>query len=193
MTGAATLPGLNLPPWSLTPASAVIGVDPSTRRMSAGVLLPVAERDGRAFVWDTLSLPQPGTDSLRLAHAQREMVPWLGRLLGRWPVELVVVEQPFAAAKHVPPVSYYTIGVLLAVLGQFEVRVEMVTPAQWKKAALGAGRGGVKKPKRGSGEEYAVLSWARAAGYAGSSWDEADAIGIATYGGVLLERDARAA
>lgn len=188
----------------------MVGIDPSTRRISAATLVPVDQRSDAAFVVSSLSLPQPGTDAARLALGQAALVPWLGALLRRWDPEVVVVEQPFAAAKHVPPVSYYTIGVLLAVLGTFRVRVAMVTPAQWKRAALGAGRGGVKKPgpkcpRGGShtwaydhllqgpaveclkcGDAYAVLTWARAAGYAGRVWDEADAIGIATAGGVLL-------
>lgn len=192
MTGAATLPGLDVPPWSLRPQRAVVGIDPSTRRMSAAVLVPAAERSDAAFVVSTLSLPQPGTDSLRLAQGREALEPWIRKLVRTWEPGLVVVEQPFAAAKHVPPVSYYAIGVLLELLGRwYGDRVEMVTPAQWKKAAMGTGKGGVRKPKPGSSEVYEVLAWARSAGYSGSLWDEADAIGIATFGGVLLEREAR--
>lgn len=190
MSTPATLPGLDTPPWSLTPDRAVMGIDPSTKRMSAAVLIPASERRDVAFTVSTLSLPQPGTDALRLAQGQRELVPWLGALIREYDPELVLVEQPFAAAKHVPPVSYYAIGVLLAVLGTYGASVEMVTPAQWKRAALGAGRGGVRKPKRGEGE-YAVLTWAHKAGYDGDSWDEADAIGIATAAGVRLDERRR--
>jgi Holliday junction resolvasome RuvABC endonuclease subunit len=192
------LPGISVPPWSLALDRAVMGIDPSTRRMSAAVLVPAAERCNArgevAFVVDTRSLPQPECAARRLAEERRTLYPWLRGLLTTWQPEVAVVEQPFAQAKHVPPVSYYALGVLLELLGAFGgVRVEMIQPSSWKRLALGAGKGGVKKPKRGSSEEYEVLRWARDAGYEGSLWDEADAIGIATAGGVLLERERAAA
>lgn len=196
----ALLPGINTPPWSLAPCRAILGIDPSTKRMSAAVLVPVGERDGRAFVWDTLSLPQvDGNESRRLALQQTAIVPWMGGLLERWRPELVVVEEPFAGTVGkrkqllVPKESYHVIGILLAVLGQFGVRVERLGPTSWKATALGKGFGMVRKPGRGDDFEYAVLAWARGAGYEGRLYDEADAIGLATAGGVLLEREARAA
>jgi Holliday junction resolvasome RuvABC endonuclease subunit len=227
VTAAASLPGLDTPPWSLQPARSILGIDPSTRRMSCGILVPYAERrlalaGEVAFTWSTLSLPQVERDEpRRLALAQAELVPWLGELLTLWAPELVVVEEPFAGtiggALRVPKESYHVIGILLAVLGQFGVRVERVSPPVWKKQAMGAGAGGSKKPAPkclrggshtwpreeryyGAGEclkcghpAYAVLTWAREAGYTGALWDEADAIGMATAGGVLLDREARAA
>lgn len=216
MSGQAVLPGLNLPPASLTPENAIWGIDPSTRRMSVAVLVPVAARErlGVTVVVDTLSLPQPEkNEALRLAEAQAAMVPWLGGLLATWRPEVVVVESPFAHGRLVPVESFHVIGVLLAVLGTFGVRVERLNPGQWKKAAMGAGAGGTKKPpvkcpRRGGhdfrvvgdavecskcGAAYGVLTWARAAGYDGYSWDEADAIGLATAGGVVLERRRRLA
>jgi Holliday junction resolvasome RuvABC endonuclease subunit len=164
--------------------------------MSAAVLVPYNQRTDRAFEVDTLSLPQlDGNESRRLALQQTAIVPWMGGLLERWDPCVVVIEEPFAGtiggAVRVPKESYHVIGILLAVLGQFGVRVERIAPAVWKKAAMGAGKGGVRKPKRGSSDEYEVLVWARAAGYQGSLWDEADAVGIATAGGVLLERESR--
>lgn len=219
MSGQDTLPGVNTPPWSLRPQRACIGVDPSTRRMSAAVLVPYEERCNAlgevAFVVDTLSLPQPEkNEALRLALAQRELVPWMGQLLTLWKPELVVVETPFAYGRMVPSESFHVIGILLAVLGTYGVKVGRLNPGQWKKEALGAGAGGTKKPPakcpaggghawprdgepgiacRKCGVEYGVLAWARAAGYEGRLWDEADAIGLATAGGVVLERRRRAA
>lgn len=200
-----------------------MGIDPSTRRMSAAVLVPAADRCNAlgevAFVVDTLSLPQMAekNEARRLALAQREIVPWMGGLLTLWKPTLVVVETPFAFGRMVPAESFHVIGILLAVLGTFGVRVGRMGPSTWKKEALGAGRGGTKKPPAkcpagGSHTwaaddvltgarvpcvkcdvDYAVLTWAREAGYAGRSWDEADAVGLATAGGVVLERRARAA
>ncbi len=239
MSAAATLPGLDTPPWSLEPQRAVVGIDPSTLRMSAAVLLPVAARrfaalgQGRgdatehrgtdaAFEVSTLSLPRapaPMTatgEARRLAESQGLIVGWAGELLTTWDPVLVVVETPFAHGRLVPVESFHVIGILLAVLGQFGVRVERMGPSSWKRAALGPGGGGAKKPpfKCGRGgshrwpmaerwgdgacercahEPYRVLAWARAAGYDGALWDEADAIGLATAGGVLLDREQRAA
>jgi Holliday junction resolvasome RuvABC endonuclease subunit len=178
----------------------VFGIDPSTKRMSAAVLIPASERRDVAFTVSTLSLPQAtGDESRRLALQQREMVPWLGGLLRDFDPELVVVEEPFAGTVgkkktlRVPKESYHVIGVLLAVIGQFGVRVERMGPTTWKSMALGAGNGMARKPGRGDDFEYAVQTWARAAGYDGTLWDECDAIGMATAGGVLLERERRAA
>ena len=198
MSAPATLPGLDTPPWSLTPDRAVMGIDPSTKRMSAAVLVPAAERRDMAFTVSTLSLPQAtGDESRRLALQQRELVPWLGVLLREYDPVLVVVEEPFAGtiggALRVPKESYHVIGILLAVIGQFGVRVERLSPPQWKSMALGKGAGGARKPGRKDTFEYAVLTWAKAAGYDGDLWDECDAIGLATAGGVLLERERRAA
>ena len=182
----------NLPPASLTPPAAVFGIDPSTVRMSLAVLMPVAARrwDVPApFVVDTLSLPR-GEGAARLAAAQRALVPWLGEMIAAWKPGLVVVEQP--AGKNVPPVSYYTLGVLFSVLGAYRQRVVTMMPSEWKAKALGAGQGSVRKP-RSPAEEYGVLTWARSAGYQGASWDEADAIGIATAGGVMLEQQSSSA
>lgn len=195
-----------------------MGIDPSTLRMSAAVLVPAAQRRDVAFHVSTLSLPQEkDNEALRLALQQTAIVPWMGELLTLWGPELVVVESPFAFGRRVPVESYHVIGVLLAVLGQFRVRVVRMGPGEWKRPALGAGKGGVKKPaakcpKGGSHTwpradasyyedggclkcghpAYEVLTWARAAGYGGTLWDEADAVGLATAGGVLLEREALA-
>lgn len=190
--------------------------------MSAAVLVPYTERCSArgeiAFVVDTLSLPQFDRDEpLRLARGQAAIVPWLGELLRMWEPELVIVETPFAYGRQVPAESFHVIGVLLAVLGQYGARVQRLNPGEWKKLALGAGKGAVKKPAPrcpagrshawprerdaegaimaclACGASYEVLTWARAAGYEGGLWDEADAIGLATAGGVLLERRNRAA
>ncbi len=167
--------------------------------MSCAILVPEAERSDAAFVVSTLSLPQvTGNESRRLALQQTAIVPWLGGLLQEWRPELVVVEEPFAGTVGkgrqllVPKESYHVIGILLAVIGQFDVPVERLGPTSWKSMALGKGHGMSRKPGPKDSFEYAVLAWARAAGYSGSLWDEADAVGLATAGGVLLEARRRA-
>ncbi len=92
----------------------------------------------------------------------------------------------------VPKESYHVIGILLAVIGQFDVPVARLGPTSWKSMALGKGHGMTRKPGPRDSFEYGVLAWARGAGYSGSLWDEADAVGLATAGGVLLEARRRA-
>jgi hypothetical protein len=61
--------------------------------------------------------------------------------------------------------------------------VETVPPSRWKK--LATGYGAIPKPqkkdlgRRPEFEDYRVAVWARELGYTGSSWDEADATGVA--------------
>lgn len=106
-----------------------------------------------------------------------------GLVAGGWPVPGVVfVEQP--SGKQENPALSYAVGAIQAGVydglfsaGVGAVRIETVPSSTWKKAATGYGA--VYKPKRGDGREYGVLTWARQNGYGGSSWDEADALGIA--------------
>jgi hypothetical protein len=68
-----------------------------------------------------------------------------------------------------------------------DANVETTASAHWKKVATGHGRWNKTKPhptKKGKTvklalEEYGVMKWARANGYTGPSWDDADAWGIA--------------
>lgn len=106
-----------------------------------------------------------------------------------WPLPGVVwVEQPSGARSN-PALSYATGVIQAAVFDTLQrvtgraVRVETVASASWKKAATGYGRH--DKPTRKklgrpvTFEDYGVAVWARANGYRGVSWDEADALGIA--------------
>jgi hypothetical protein len=126
----------------------------------------------------------------RLDHIWAETGLCVADLFQRgWPLPGVVwVEQPSGARPN-PSLSYATgviqaamFGTIRRVTGQ-SVKVETVASASWKKAATGYGRH--DKPTRKTlgrpvvFEDYGVARWARANGYAGSSWDEADALGIA--------------
>lgn len=167
---AEPLPGLG-PLDGLDPARLpVFGFDPSTVRVSVGVVL----RD-RSVWWDTLSLPQLGTDSHRFALAYERLVPWLAGLAERWVPKSALVEQPFAVGRRVHPSSQQMVGVLLAAAGWALGRgvfLDTIDPPQWKKRALGPGRGHAKPP------EY--MEWARSTlGYTGSLMDEAAALGVA--------------
>jgi Holliday junction resolvasome RuvABC endonuclease subunit len=155
-------------------------VDPSTRRISVGV---IDGRDGMVISWDTQSLMQ-GLHHARLWKAVEALVPFFTGLRNTAPPALVVVEQPFAGGRHVPHESLHMLGVVLATLwGSLGMSAEvmMLSPTVWKSRALGKGRGFAKKPE--------IMQWAReACGYTGSLEDEADALGIATAGVLALEQ-----
>lgn len=168
------------PPLSLRLSQAVWGVDPSTLRVAVGVVKPYTAAGDR-LVWDTLSLEQRDRGARRLRWAHRELVPWFGVWADEHPPQFVLVEQPFG--KHVHPESYFMVGVVLAAVAEAvgdRVPVGTCSPPEWKKLALGAGRGGADKEQ--------VLVWARAAGYTGGLQDEADAVAIATAAGVRCGR-----
>lgn len=162
------------------------GVDPSTLRVALAGVQPVPdglERWVRTVSFASLDGPA------RLAHIYREthdLVFGLAERAGEtgWPTPpgIVFVEQP--SGKQQNPELVYAVGVIQAAiydalysgLGR-PVRIETCTSSWWKKRACG--RGDIYKPKRGDRTPYGVLVWAQSNGYDGSSWDEADAFGIA--------------
>lgn len=168
LPGLGVLAGLDaeqLPVW---------GIDPSTVRMSVGILLP----DGTARA-ETLSLPS-GTDTHRFSRAYEELYPFLSGLARVRPPRAVSVEQPFAKGRNVPPVSQQMVGVLMAAVGAVlpATPIDLISPPSWKARALGKGHGMAKPP------EY--LAWAQQElGYAGSLEDEAAALGIAVARAVV--------
>jgi hypothetical protein len=95
-----------------------------------------------------------------------------------------MVEQPSGSKQAVNLPLIYAVGVihmalydgLLEVTGK-PVRIESCVSSWWKRKACG--RGNIAKPRKGDASEYGVLTWARQNGYDGSSWDAADAWGIA--------------
>ena len=90
------------------------------------------------------------------------------------------LEQPFAKGRNVHPSSQQMVGVVLAALGNAlgTVRLGLIAPATWKKWALGEGHGFAEKDE--------IMEWARLQGYDRDFPDEADALGIATAGGVIV-------
>lgn len=154
------------------------GVDGSTVRLSVAYAAPAGRRGVRTVPFARAEGParlseiyaQTRLFALNACHAAG--FPWPG---------LVLVEQP--SGKMENPNLSYAVGVIQAALydGLYSalgraVRIETCTSSWWKKRACG--RGNLYKPKS-RGDEYGVLQWARQNGYAGVSWDEADAWGIA--------------
>lgn len=152
------------------------GVDPSTKRCAIARI----DEHGRRCV-DTVSFPElGGSDQLAAVYSG---------VRGLWErirdgIGLVVVEQPSGAKQN--PQLVYAVGVTIAaiVAGSALPRaiaptVETVPSSKWKKDVCGSGA--IRKPKPADQRPYGVLLWARENGYAGSSWDEADAWAIAEW------------
>lgn len=96
---------------------------------------------------------------------------------------VIVMEKPAGFGDRPNPELAYGAGAVLCGLVEavkgMGVKVVLVEGSKWKK--LACGRGDIKKPKPSSGEQYAVVTWARTVGFTGNSWDEADAWGVAEY------------
>lgn len=142
------------------------GVDPSTLRIAVACGSRV----------QTHSFPR--TEGLaRLNDIYESTVAFMEDLVS-WPIPgFVLVEQP--SGKTINLELVYAVGVVIAAMEAVlpGTHFETVTSSSWKRVACG--RGDIYKPRKGDGWEYGVLRWARENGYEGSSWDEADALGIA--------------
>lgn len=151
------------------------GVDPSTRRLA---LAGVSAEGGWAHQVPFVKL----SGAPRLAAIRAETMHLVTLAAESYALPgVVAVEQPGGKSINWP--LYLAVGVIVEAVYEAllpfcgGVEVELIAPATWKKRACG--RGDIYKPKRGDSHEYGVLTWAREQGYAGSSWDEADAWGIA--------------
>jgi len=121
----------------------------------------------------------------RLALAHDALKAYSLSLARAYPPLCVFVEQP--SGQHVNPSLSYMAGVIqsavyqgLAVLYANPVSVWTITSSEWK-ALLGL---------KGNAPKEAVLEWARAHGFKGSTQDEADAFGIAWAGALLTAEKA---
>lgn len=175
------------------------GVDPSTLRVAvAGVSRAF---DGSLARWVRLQ-PFAGLEGpARLSEVYSGTRAFVAGLAAccPWP-GIVWVEQP--SGKMENPALSYAVGVTLAAVydGLLDVcgspvRVETIPSPTWKKLATGYGAH-YKPTRKKLGrtpvfEDYAVARWARANGYAGSSWDEADAWGVAEAARREVALDAR--
>jgi hypothetical protein len=138
----------------------------------------------------TCSYSQAGSMERRLAAGLGELLRFLADLRDRHGAPAgIYLEEPFGGSdKPGPggriikphPHAFYFVGLVRCALGHLfaQPEVQMIGPPAWKAKALGAGHGHAKKPE--------IMQWAREVGYTGSSEDEADALGIATAGAVIL-------
>lgn len=157
-------------------ATACWGVDPSTLRVAIATVT-ADERRGVSMA----SFPKLAT-APRLVEIRRETLALARDLVETLPPGLIVVEKPAGFGDRPNPDLAYAAGAIICALQEAAPAavLELVESARWKKVSCGSG--GIRKPKPTSGEEYAVLTWARELGYSGSSWDECDSWAIAEYG-----------
>ena len=158
------------------------GVDTSVSRIAIGWADGSCRRGQVTFPLPSLAGGE------RLAHAFAVVRDGVAERIaaGRLPLPgLIMVEQP--SGKSLNLQLAYMVGVVQAAVfegavlgGASAPRVETVTSSWWKKRACG--NGAIYKPRRGDTHEYGVLTWARANGYTGCSYDEADALAMAEAG-----------
>lgn len=156
------------------------GVDPSTKH--------IAIAQYAYGMIDSAIRPIPQYDLAQRAAAIRKETLTLAATFEAVP-GVIVIEQP--SGTHTNLQLAYAVGAVLCALGEYHPQavVETVTSGEWKRDVCG--HGGIKKPKPTSSEPYPVLTWARAQGYEGSSWDEADARAICEYARRTFALDAR--
>lgn len=154
------------------------GVDPSVQRVSLATVDAAGHRG-------VSTVPFPALEGgERLVAIYRRTFVLAREIAGLLPPGVIVVEQP--SGKQPNPALSYAVGVTMAALYAgmqrvtgAKVKLDTVTSSRWKAVACGSGA--IYKPKRGTSGVYGVLTWARGIGYAGSSWDEADAMGVVDY------------
>ena len=167
------------------------GVDPGTRRTA----LAFVEHRGPEPVYRCATTSYPTlSGGQRLDHVYRQTRAFVASVAEEWPPGIALVEQP--SGKQENPALSYLVGVVQAAVyaGVQEALavplcVDTVTSSEWKKIACGAGN--LYKPKRGEDRPYEVLEWAQRKGYPGTSWDEADALGIAVAARLTVELEQR--
>lgn len=161
------------------------GVDPSTAR----VALATVDGEGHRAVSMVPFAAEAGAHRLAgIFTDTRALAVETARLLAPG---VIAVEQPSAPKQRgVNPWLYKAVGVIEAALvaGVLEAtgrrpEVAELVSVSWK--ALAVGKGNIGKPAKDRlnprPEDYLVLRWARSLGYQGSSWDCADAYGIAEW------------
>lgn len=167
LPGLDTIPQVSAPVW---------GIDPSTRRISCGLILPY--HGPRVH---TLSMPT-GHFAHRLAAGDVELRAWLPRLIATYgKPSCVLIEEPMGRTmQQVHPSSQRALGVLLAAVAWALPRtdIDLCVPTTWKARAIGHGHASKEQ----------VLDWSRThCQYAGSLQDEADALAIAWTAALRLQ------
>lgn len=151
------------------------GVDPSSVRVAIASVSGDGERNVAVVPFSAApALPRLAATYAATWNAAGDLIA-AGLRPG-----VVAVEQP--SGKTPNPTLLYATGAILAALAARvqPAQLTMVPSATWK--AVACGRGNLYKPKPPCDPfDYAVLRWAREHGYGGTSWDAADAWGVAEW------------
>lgn len=187
----------------------VWGLDPSTKRMAAGILVPTfdVERGPKqatlrkawapAAAWSSRTMPASPVLAFRQIMAVDAMAAWFRELAanhGR--PGAIGIEKPMG--KTVPLPSYYLVGAIYCAIGEVwggDAPLVLELAAQeWKLAATGYGYApglprSMPKPEKRRIELARLVQWATdACSYGGESDDEAAGLGVAVATGHKLRR-----
>jgi hypothetical protein len=151
------------------------GIDPSSVRVAVATVTPDGERGVTVQPFAGSGLARLHAIYMASRHVAMDLCGHC-----ELPPGVVAIEQPSGRTPN-PMLLYATGAIIAGVCSALPLRTElvMVPSATWKAVACGSGA--IRKPKPTEREEYRVLRWARSLGYAGSSWDAADAYGVAEW------------
>lgn len=186
--------------------SPVWGLDPSTKRMAAGILVPThvgrlarrrGDGDAPAAVWSSRTMMEAPKLAFRQILAVDVMAGWFRQLEadhGR--PGAIGIEKPMG--KLVPLPSFYMVGAIYCAIGEVwggdAPEVIELAAQEWKKAATGHGYAPGLPRSMGKAEKRRIelqrlVDWAaEVCGYTGASDDEAAGLGVAVATAHKLRR-----
>jgi hypothetical protein len=193
MTTQDALSAALQPPHGLILPGPVWGLDPSTLRLSACVLAPLRLDPPVAVRWQTQSYSRAGAEQTQLARGLGDLLRFFTGCATRTArPHAIYLEQPFAGSDKPNPTHRQGAPAargLVLLRGASAVRAR--PPVRRARGADDRRRRRGKRkrwgPATASPTRHEIFRWAQSVGYTGSLQDEADAIGIATAGAVILQ------
>jgi Holliday junction resolvasome RuvABC endonuclease subunit len=153
-------------------AEFVWGVDVALSRLAFAFAAIASER----IEVETLITPTDATEGERLGQLDRQVRIYAHQLASRFPPFVVWVEQPSGRHRALQ-LSYGTGVVQAAIFETLRVPVWTIPSSTWKQRTVGAG----------NATKAQVRAWVDGLGVTVESQDEADAVGIAQAGRLMVE------
>lgn len=183
----------------------VVGIDLSTRRAAASLILPLSTSGGTRrgghpipagleMAWSTVTIPQAEHRAYSMVLAVDALADWLQKIEADYGLPARVGLEVPLAGPRTPIVSFYMLGAFYVALGEVwgsRVPVNEWGVGTWKLRATGSGyRPGLApsatKAAKRAAEKARIGLWAReACGYPGTMEDEQDATGVAVAEALL--------